>query len=176
MHNTVFLDIETSGLDPQLHDIIEVAMIVQDGPEINFALPFRLSNADPKALEVNKYSRRSLELRNMKITEHKAWAKFEVYLEDAVVVGNNVGFDLRFIEQFMRRMGAPNPMPWYYNPVELKALVAGWSGKLGPAPWSTKDVAEAVGIPIPSNAHTALADARWNQAVYNKVVGPRSAG
>jgi hypothetical protein len=34
-------------------------------------------------------------------------------------------------------------------------------------PASTKLIAEVAGIPLPKDAHTALADARWNAQVYD---------
>jgi DNA polymerase III epsilon subunit-like protein len=169
--NTVYLDIETSGLDPFQHEIIEVAMISEDpATEIHFALPFSLRTADPNALAVNKWDRRRLALKGIEITPHKANALFTVYLDGAVVVGNNPQFDLRFIEQFLVRQASSNPTPWHYHPVDLKALVAGRYA-LGPAPWSTNQIAEAVGVDLDSRAaHTALGDARWNQEVYKKAV------
>lgn len=169
--NTVYLDIETTGLSPHDHEIIEVALISENPEaEIHFSLPIcSPDRVDPEALRVNRYYQRRRALRDIEITREKAWHLFEVYLEGALVVGNNPQFDLRFIERSMERSGAVNPTPWYYHPVDLKALVAG-RYRLGPAPWTSSQIAEAVGVPLPKDAHTALADARWNQEVYRKAV------
>lgn len=179
MSKIVFLDIETTGLDPQTHEILEVAMIVrEDGhdKEVYFSQPISLASADPKALEVNRYSRRVPELVKAAIPRPRALALFEVYLRDAVVVGNNIQFDLRFIEEFIYNHGnsQDGTRPWHYHPIDLKALVAGRCG-LGEPPWRTPDIAAAIGVPLPSDAHEAMADARWNRDVYDALYAGEAA-
>jgi DNA polymerase III alpha subunit (gram-positive type) len=173
MSKIVFLDLETTGLDPRKQEILEVAMLVREGRhdrEVYFTLPIALNRADSEALKINRYFQRVRELTAAAIPRVRALALFEVYFRDAIVVGNNVQFDLRFIEQFILdyTRGNQDPTPWHYHPVDLKALVAG-TYQLGEPPWSTKQVAEAVGVPLPRNAHTAMADAEWNRDVYDAI-------
>lgn len=164
---TVFLDIETTGLDPACDQILEVAM--RGDSYFHFALSINEQAADAKALEVNRYFERCDELEAITVSEQQALGYFLRGLTGKVVVGNNVQFDLRFIETFLRRWWCGrNSTPWHYHPVDLKALVAGKYG-LGPAPWSTKQIADAVGVPLPDDAHSAVADCEWNRAVYAKV-------
>lgn len=167
MH-TVFLDIETTGLDPVCDQILEVAMLGDSN--FHFSLPIDATGErSRKALEINRYWKRKAELDEIQIDAVKALKYFLGGLSGKVVVGNNVQFDLRFIEMFLRRVWCGrNSTPWHYHPVDLKALVAG-RYQLGPAPWSTQQIAEAVGVPIPANAHSAVVDCMWNRDVYEAV-------
>jgi DNA polymerase III epsilon subunit-like protein len=172
--NLVFLDTETTGLDPFKHELLEVGMIVREpgapDREVNFSLKIDIARAEGRALEVNGYFKRHIALKEVEVTPAKATALFTVHLDGALVVGNNPQFDLRFIEQFLYRSAAESTTPWYYHPVDLKALVAAHA-KLGPPPWSTPEIAEAAGVPIPRGSHTALVDARWNRDVYDNIYG-----
>jgi DNA polymerase III epsilon subunit-like protein len=175
--NVAFLDVETTGLDPQENELLEVAFILRsDDPrtadqEVYFSLPIHLSRSSAQALEVNRFYERQDELDVLRVTYPEALHKL-ARLKGALVVGNNVQFDLRFIEAFLNRheaflaeTGVESTTPWYYSPLDLKAFVAGRCGMLKPA--STKLIAEVAGIPLPKDAHTALADARWNAQVYD---------
>jgi len=171
MRPTAYLDIETTGLDPWRHQILEVAIIhAPDDAVVHFSLPIDLTRADPRALEVNKYHQRLPELRQIQVTSPDAVRLMQEALGDRNIVGNNVQFDCRFIEHFFRQYGPSeiNATPWRYHIVDLKALVAG-RYRLGPAPWKTDDVVRCTGVDLPSNYHSALADAYWNKAVYEEV-------
>lgn len=58
----IFLDTETTGLSPERHEVIEVALITTDnqfnitGSHVYKIKPFNISRADPEALKVNGYS------------------------------------------------------------------------------------------------------------------------
>ena len=171
----VFLDIETTGLDPQRHEILEVGMVVRtDGQvgsdkNIHFSLGIDPWAAEEKALEVNRYYERQSELQNLLISDEWAERWLRSTLSEAVVIGNNPQFDLRFIEAFfLTHSRVQDSTPWYYHPIDLKALVAGRLG-MGEPPWSTKAIARESGVAIPDDAHSALADATWNRDCYDSV-------
>jgi DNA polymerase III epsilon subunit-like protein len=172
MTKLVFLDTETTGLDPRRHELLEVGMIIRTDNQIgsdktvHFSLNIDPTRADTKALEVNRYWDRVDELANIQVSESFAENALMLWLQGAVIIGNNPQFDLRFIEAFLRET------PWHYHPVDLKALVAGRLG-LGEPPWSTSDIAEQAQVPIPENAHSALVDARWNRDLYDAVMNYR---
>lgn len=188
VRNLVFLDLETTGLDPHVHEILEVAFIVRN-PEpsptatdmlettFHFALNINERHADERALEVNRYWERWKKPVNeggFPAVQTDEWAAgvFLNHLRDAIIVGNNVQFDVRFIERFLLDCGCATITPWFYHPVDLKALVAG-TFNLGEPPWSTREIAEAARVPIPADAHSALVDARWNRDVYDAVYSKR---
>lgn len=170
MRPLAFLDVETTGLDSAKHELLEVAVITRKNDvavtdvQLHFSLPIDLDRANDRALEINRYHERRKELAFIEIAPSTARLSLEAALSGCVVIGNNVGFDLRFIKQFLRESGRADE-PWYYAPLDLKALVAGRCGMSRPA--STACIAEVAGVPIPAGAHTALEDCRWNRSVYD---------
>lgn len=171
-----FLDVETTGLDSSFHELLEFAAIRRySDPSVaeqtwHFTLVVNEHKASSSAMQVNGYYDRQEELIQREVTpKHGATLAWEA-LNDATVVGNNVGFDLRFVKAFLRSVdGWGRDEPWYYSPLDLKAYVAGRCGMREAA--STKLIAEVAGVPLPTDAHTALADARWNQRVYDSLTG-----
>lgn len=160
----VSLDLETGGLNPLRHPIIEAAMVYNNGKAEStnqvehFSLPFAPSLADKRALEINRYEERQEFLDEIQIPLMDGIELFRETLNGALVIGNNVQFDLRFVEHFIL------DAPWYYAPLDLKAWVAGRCGMDHPA--STATIADVSGVPLPRDQHTALADAAWNMGVY----------
>lgn len=53
-----FVDTETTGLDPDRHQIWEVALILPDGAGYVWQLPVDLARADPIALNIGRFHER----------------------------------------------------------------------------------------------------------------------
>ena len=56
----VYVDTETTGLDPSRHEVWEMAFALEDGPVRVMTVPHSLRNADPTALRINRYQTRSI--------------------------------------------------------------------------------------------------------------------
>jgi len=104
----IFLDTETTGLDPrQGHEIIEIAMITRfsNGKEEIFHTkikPQRIRTASPKALEVNGYNEKGW-CDAMKMED--AILEIAKRLEYGLVVGYNPYFDIGFIKSALAEYG-----------------------------------------------------------------------
>jgi len=101
----IFIDIETTGLDPDYHEIIEIACIRIDniGQETVYhtkVQPLNIETANPKALEINGY--RSKDWRGAPAPAEVA-AKLESFLEGCLLVGHNIKFDVAFIYELLNR-------------------------------------------------------------------------
>lgn len=158
---SAFLDIETSGLDPVVHEPIEVAYLLEpEGRVVNVSLDFNFKTAEPKALEVNGYGKREF-------APSADNAEFAVQLSkdlhDRAIIGNNVQFDMNFLREFLRRH-AMIPT-WRHSVIDLKAIAGGVLG-IEP-PWHIDTLCEKLGADPPgANQHTALGDAIWNREFY----------
>lgn len=159
-----WVDTETTGLDSDQHDIIEIAIIrVEDGEETVYYTKVQMDrpeNAHPKALEVNGYS-------------EEAWADaqpaFDVFheiasrklLNDCIVAGQNVRFDAGFINATFKRHGIKSRMDYHLYDTCTLALehLRPWVSSISLIP-----VCVALGIDT-EGAHTALADCRMAMAV-----------
>lgn len=157
-----FLDIETSGLDPVIHEPIEVAYILEpEGKVINVSLDFNVKGADPEALKVNGYGHREFAPQ---VESNSIFAGLLVKdLKDRIIIGNNVQFDMNFLREFLRRHDlAPT---WRHSVVDLKAIAGGVLG-IEP-PWHIDTLCEKLGATPPGlEQHTALGDTIWNREFY----------
>ncbi len=169
-----FVDIETTGLDPERHEIWEVGIVREDGYERDWKLSVTLLNADMQALEIGRWAEAGPTYDPA--PGSVVGARFEVLnaLAGNVFAGNNPAFDAAFLRRFL------GSAPWHYHLVDVKALCVGRlaaqglildkEGTIAPydttPPWATADLLKAAGLPG-TVAHRALDDAKQARALYN---------
>ena len=180
MSDVVFVDVETTGLDPDHHEIWEVALVPdsEDGwKESVWFLPVDLGRADSAALKTGGFHQRR---NGVDVTAPDKFAhQFASLTRGKHLAGAVVSFDEERLRKLLRANGACPE--WHYHLIDVETLAVGWVyGKYGTAdeaesqalslPWDSETVSRAVGVnPDNFDRHTALGDARWAKAVYEAV-------
>lgn len=182
LSDVVFVDCETTGLDPENHEIWEVGLICPgaDVEEWSWQLPVDLGRADLVALKIGKFHDRYLH----KSTNPRRFSTdFERLTRGKHLVGAVVSFDEQRLRRLMTRNGAcPS---WHYHIIDVEALAVGYirglvvAGIASPEqievvnslPWKSDHLTEVLGVePVSEEErHTALGDARWARRIYEKV-------
>lgn len=176
-HNLAFVDIETTGFDPDKNEIIEIGLVLvkQIGDsgskfeileEVELKVkPERIEDADPQALKVNGYDPSQWIFAN---TLKEAMTVFSAKTEDAIFVAHNLTFDYSFIDKAFKTTGVENKM--FYPKIDTISVAY---AKLHNNPQVEKfrlqKLCEYFGI-TNERAHTALADARATFLVYEKMM------
>lgn len=169
----VFVDVETTGLRVDQHEIYEIAMIIRDKKDVkrSWWLDVDLSKADPDALRITSYYERLN--KNRKTPE---WAPDDAretaeevarLTAGAHLVGLNPAFDARFLESFLAKHSFQSA--WHYHLVDVEALAG---GKLGlEPPWSSSDLSNMLGVEVPEKErHSAMGDIVWTQKMYDTIM------
>lgn len=178
-HNLAFIDIETTGLNPDRHEIIELAgIIVRQIPQMGkgakveaveeFEIkikPEHLETAEPEALRINGYNDAdwlfATDLTSaMKLVAGKT--------KDCVLVGLNIAFDASFLDHAFRKTGVKNEMHFHRIEVMSMAFAKLYDSPLAER-FSLKALAEYFKIEN-AKAHTALSDIRTTFEVYKKLI------
>lgn len=173
MSNVCFVDVETSGLDPDRHEIWEVGLITPDGAEYHWFLSIDETKADSFALSIGRYHERHPRGRLSQGASENTSS--QLYVAGAVarlthglhLAGAVVSFDEERLRKLLLRNGY---LPgWHYHLVDVEALAA---GRLGyPPPWDSEELSRDVGVePAEFARHTAIGDARWARALYDAVI------
>jgi DNA polymerase III epsilon subunit-like protein len=171
-----FLDCEFGGLDPEAHDITEVAVIVTDyrlaeQTSGEWKVRARAERITPEAAEIQGY-------------DPAAWVDApgirqvlseltELLPANRTVVpaGQNVRMDVLFLERAYRRCGLPYPFD--YHVIDLATLYYAWSLVAGEAvsALSLRQAATSAGLidgPVP---HRAMSDARLALDAFRHYIG-----
>ena len=171
-----FMDCEFGGLDPERHDITEVAVILTDyrldelaaGEWKVAARPERIT---PEAAEISGYRaedwRGAPHLREV-LTQIDALLPNG---KTVVPAGQNVRMDVSFIERAYR--GCDRPYPFDYHVIDLATLFYAWSLVAGEpvAALSLRQAAITAGLIDGSVPHRAMADARLTLDTFRHYVG-----
>jgi len=174
-----FIDIETTGLDQEKHEIIQLGCILvdqkwsEDGrPEFKvleeFELkikPERIGLADKVALKINGYNEAD-------------WANafglsdvmriFSEKTEDAIMVAHNVAFDFCFLAKAFSTTGVTNKMH-YHKLDTISIAFAKLHLKESVDRFSLQFLCDYFGIEN-KRAHTALADCQATFELYKKLM------
>ncbi|PXY20851.1 3'-5' exonuclease [Prauserella muralis] len=161
MTDVVFLDTETTGLDPLRHEVWEVAYAVNDGPIVTAYLPHSLRTADPAALEMNGYWDRA-PVGMSPCFGALADVELRRALTGVTVVGSNPAFDTAFLRA---RWGVA---PWHYRLLDVATYAMPVLGYDRPASLKTvTDAVRANGFEVPEPDHSAAGDVETLRAVYS---------
>lgn len=154
-----FIDTETTGLDPRIHQPYEVSYWLESAPEPRtIHLPHTLDYADAAALRIGNYFERGFEPFP---SRGHAETDLIAPLCGVTLVGANPGFDAAMLTRFI---GAP---VWHYRLIDVESMAMAlfdW-----PRPQGLTGIVEALqseGYEIPEQTHTAEGDVRTTRAVY----------
>lgn len=169
-----FVDIETTGLDVDRAEIIELGVVLtklKDGElttvgELNLKItPTHIKDADPVALRVNGYNEVDWMFA---VSLEEAMKQFVKMTEGAVFVAHNVTFDYGFIEHNLKKCNLENKM--HYHKLDTISIAFGILhnnddiGKL-----SLKALCEKYDIGN-AHAHSAYSDAYATYEVFKKLL------
>jgi DNA polymerase III epsilon subunit-like protein len=184
----IILDTETGGLDPELHDLLEIGLGFVDPTKPNMSLiSYIIDYPEPRitveAMVLNKWDQRMP--TELKSKEHKPeriakefWDNItDVYSKnrEAILIGCNLRFDLKFINAFMSKWFKPkfqgqwsDLVNWHMIDIRDIAHFLRDTGCL-PRPQfsyiSLSSLAKGLGIKETSK-HTALGDISVTWEVY----------
>ena len=171
-----FIDCEFGGLDPELHDITEVAAILTD---------YRLVELGAREWKVRaRADRITAEAAAISGYTPEAWAQAlplrqvlgeltELLPKGHTVVpaGQNVRMDVQFLERAYR--SCTLGFPFDYHVIDLATLFYAWSlvtGETLPA-FSLRQAASTAGLIDGAVPHRAMADARLTLETFRYFVG-----
>ncbi len=165
------VDIETTGLDPRKHEIIEIGVVLFESETgqiletLNLKVkPERPEDGEPKAYEVNGYTEEAWK-DGMPLTE--AMYLFREMTSGARMMAYNITFDWGFIQEAFRSTGASNGLHYHKLCLMSMAIIKLPHDKV--KSWKLKDVAESLGIPPEPSVHRALNGAMSAYEVYKQL-------
>lgn len=167
----VYVDCETTGTNPAVHELWEVALVTSD-PRPSYSQhfkatvnPLHLELADQKALEVGRFFERHHQLPAE--PPRAVAARLREWLDGARLASCNVSFDTAFLRRFLNENG--QPVTWHYSPIDIKSLCYGLEPSLLGA--KTEALLDFFNVPYDADTrHTALDDAKLARDLHEAAV------
>lgn len=174
MTKIALIDLETTGLDPAKHEIIEIACIILDSGDFSVkktleikVKPENPEHGDPKAFEVNGYNSFDWqEAADLKFAMTEL-ARITSY---ATMLAYNVSFDYGFLKAAFDKTGVKDTMN--YQRLDLLTLAWFQLPHLELKSWKLKSVAEHLGVPPEPTIHRAMNGALCAYEVLKKLRQP----
>jgi DNA polymerase III epsilon subunit-like protein len=171
-----FMDCEFGGLDPELHDITEVAIVVTD---------YRLAELASAEWKVrareDRITREAAEISGYSVDAWKDASPLRQVLREiaellpkgriAVPAGQNVRMDVQFLERAYRSCDLPYPFD--YHVIDLATLFYSWSLVAGEqvSALSLRQAATTAGLLDGTVEHRAMADTRLTLETFRHYIG-----
>lgn len=174
-----FIDLETTGFDPSRHEIIEIGVIIAKpipvpgrGPklevmeEFEFKIrPEHLETADLEALRVNSYNDAEWLFA---VSLEQAMKQVQEKTAGAIMAGQNVHFDFKFLDAAFKQLGLENKM--HYHKIDLIPMFfAKTYHDEKVRYYNLEALANYYGVKN-DKAHSALADIRTTFEIYKKLL------
>ena len=184
MNNKVFyFDVESSGLDSKLNDILSLAYLIEINKEIVetgelFMQPFNYNTINAKALEVNKLSIAQIkEFPTPQETHIELVKLFDRYIDKFnkndkfISCGYNVRFDVAFLSEFFLK----NNHKYLFSYIDHHQLdvfnllyILDYKGILNLESYKLENVAKYFGIE--HAAHNSLSDIKVTRQIFYKLL------
>jgi len=169
------IDTETTGLVPDQHEIIDFAAIClepqKDGTnkiikKYKFKIkPQHIETAQAAALKINGYT--EFAWKNAKTIEHHLPAIKKIIEESETLLGQNLLFDIRFIESAFKKQGQEPPKFPNYIDTKRMATVLLNEGMIKST--SMDSMCKHFQINFTGKAHTAIVDCERTIQVWERL-------
>ena len=188
----IFLDTETTGLDPLSHRLLEVAFKIVDIPSGFEKLTYQAivkqplevwERRDPKSVEVNGFSWEKVQLGKEEAIVRQEIIQIFTDLQidrcSSVYICQNPAFDRNFFAQLVD-IHTQEKKHWPYHWLDFASMyralqIKGYREIREPFPQamslSKNAIAQHFGLPIEPNPHSALNGVDHLLLCYRKVVG-----
>jgi len=176
--NIAITDLETTGLDPLKHEIIEIGLVLISQPELEIietldikVKPEHIETATPEALQINGYRKEDW---GNAVSLQDALSAYLKKATGALFCAYNIGFDLPFIKQACVRTNIPLTLDQHC--IDIPTLV--WSNyrttKLERMKLSI--VAQYLGLDPEPEVHRAINGAMLAYEVLKKITDEEEEG
>lgn len=168
------IDLETTGLNPHQHEIIEIGLVLTQSPAFKIeqecewkVRPERLKSADPKALEIAGYDPK---LWQKAVSLQEAMQELSEMTENAIMVAHNISFDWNFLQEAFLQTGVPDKM--HYHRLDLLSMAYARLFCTGQVQrYNLESLAAYFGVPLDrTHRHGALEDARATYEIFVKLL------
>lgn len=164
-----YIDTETTGLDPRIHQPYEVCFWREDEAQpTTYLLPHTLEHADPKALEIGRYFERGMPHALATAGRALVVRDLAEKLRGVTLVGSNPGFDAAMLTRFI---GVP---VWHHHMIDVAQAgtwLFGWDHTKGLG--ALAEFLRGLGHKIPEPDHTATGDVRATRAIHEALIHQR---
>lgn len=169
----LFVDTETTGLDPEIHELIEIGAIKTDiyGNMIDtYEASFSIEKpevANPAALKVNGRQLKDdpVIFRNDRELEASS---FHAFSWGTTIVAKNILFDASFLRQFLQSQGL-EPQ-WSHRMVDITGLAFPLYFVGAVKSLSSTDLCRFLGIQEEPHPHRAMNGAKQARELYLKIL------
>ena len=177
----IVVDVETTGVDPKVHSIVDIGALDFSDPENQFYVTCRIfegARIDPEALEINGQTEKQVRYDNNRtleeaIKEFLTWAE---NIEDRILAGQNTSFDRDFLMESALRYGIEWKLGFrtidlhsiaYYHFLknELKIPL-----KKGASGLTTSVIYAHVGLPDEPRPHKGIRGAKWEAEAISRLI------
>jgi DNA polymerase III epsilon subunit-like protein len=185
MYNYSFYvcDTETTGLDPYMHDVIELSLLrMSDGVQKTWCLkPINIKNVDAAALRINQhkiedlnhttpYGRETYKDPEKVIVEIENWVMNDgVSTDYRALIGQNILFDKNMLEHLWKKCNAYDSFPFgrrFLDTMIIEFFLDLAKDSISDS-YSLSSIAKKYGIKN-EKSHTAAADVRCTKEVFDK--------
>lgn len=176
-HNLAFIDLETTGLNPDTHEIVEIGCLVVRQPQAaggSFEIideldlkvkPQHLELAEPEALRINGYNDADWLFA---VDLSQALTALAGKTDSAIMVAQNVTFDWSFLHRGFETTGVQNRM--HFPKIDIISIAF---AKLYNDPnierYNLRELARFFNVEN-EKAHTAMSDIRATFEIYKKLI------
>jgi DNA polymerase-3 subunit epsilon len=170
-----FIDLETTGMNPYKHEIIEVGCLIAKQndagewvvtDEFEFKVkPEHIETADPEALRINHYDEADWMFAH---TQEETLRTLAQKCEGCVMVAQNVPFDYSFLLVAFGKYNIPDPF-WWAKLDTISLAYMRFRKDDTMTSFSNRELCERLGVKN-EKAHTALADIRATFEVFKKLM------
>ncbi|GAP41653.1 exonuclease, DNA polymerase III, epsilon subunit family [Flexilinea flocculi] len=155
----IALDIETTGLDPQIDSITEIAAVRFSASRIEDSFQTLVNPNRPIPSNITQLTHITNDMVRNAPQISDVYSKFIEFIGDDTIVGHNVGFDLSFLKR-----GNYLKKNQVFDTYEIASVLLPCASR-----YNLGSLAQQMGIFV-QDQHRALADCISNYQVYNRLV------